>query len=200
MSDKLLGGVRAGSTSVSLPVSLKAQSTGAGQTGIAFGSATAYYLRQGGSPVAIGLSALGGIAAAFSAGGWFEADSVHMPGLYRLDVPDAAFAAGADWVDLVVFAASGQPYVERIPLTSEALLTGDPYALLNNSVEAIGAGSLGTLNYSGIMRMLIATCIALANGGATGQINLRDQANSKNRISFTVDANGNRTAMVVDLT
>jgi len=200
MSDKLLGGVRAGSTSVSLPVTLKAQSTGAAQTGIAFGSATAYYLRQGGTPTVITLSALAAIDSVFNAGGWKEADATHMPGLYRLDVPDAAFASGADWVELTVFAASGQVFSERIPITSEALLSGDVYALLNNAFEAGGAGVVGTLNITGVMRLLISYLAGLSNGGGTTNPAQRDQANTKNRALLTVDQNGNRTAVAVDVT
>lgn len=201
MSDKLIGGsVRVGSSSVSLPITLRAASTGAGKTGVAFGSATAYYLRQGGSPVAISLSALGAINSAFSAGGWFEADSVNMPGVYRLDIPDAAWVTGADWVEIEVFTGTDQPYVERFALTTDALITGDPYALLNTAFETAGAGVIGTLNLQGVMRLLISYLIGLANGGGTGQVNLRDQANSKNRVSETVDGNGNRTAVGVDVT
>lgn len=200
MSDKLFSGVRVGAASVSLPVILRASSTGAGLTGIAFGSATAYYLRQGGTPQVITLSALAAIDSAFAAGGWKEASAANMPGLYRLDVPDAAFVAGADWVEIVVTAAGGQPYIERFNLSSDALITGDIYALLNTPVETIAAGNLGTLNWTGIGRLIVAMAIGLANGGGTGQVNLRDQANAKNRISYTVDGNGNRTALVIDLT
>jgi hypothetical protein len=190
---KFDGGIVAGSTSISLMVQLKAQSTSAGQTGIAFGSATVYYLRQGGTPQAVALSALGSINAAFSAGGWYEADSVHMPGLYRLDVSDAAFVAGADWVEVSAFAAGGEPYAERIPIVA-----GNAYDLLSAPVETIAAGSLGTLNWVGIMRLLVAKLLGLANGGGTSIINYRDQANVKNRITETEDQNGNRTSVVVD--
>ena len=41
------------------------------------------------------------------AGGFAEVDSVNMPGVYRLDLPDAALAAGADDVTVVVRGASG---------------------------------------------------------------------------------------------
>jgi hypothetical protein len=41
------------------------------------------------------------------AGGFAEVDSVNMPGVYRLDLPDAALIAGADDVTVVVRGASG---------------------------------------------------------------------------------------------
>jgi hypothetical protein len=194
VSSKFDGGIVAGSTSVSLLAQLKATTTGAAQTGVAFGSVTAYYLRQGGTPVAISLSALGSINAAFSAGGWYEADAAHMPGLYRIDIPDAAWAAGVDWVEISVFVtAGGQVYAERL-----AIVIGNAYDYLAAPVETIAAGSLGTLNWVGIMRLLIAKLLGLANGGGTSVINYRDQANAKNRITETEDQNGNRTSVVVD--
>jgi hypothetical protein len=194
------GGVIAGSTSVSMIVRLTSTTTSAALTGQAFGSITAYYLRQGGTPQSIALSALGSVNAAFSAGGWFELDSVHMPGLYRLDLPDAMWAAGVDFAQLSIACAGAEPFDPLFVLTGDVPQSGDGYALLNNPVETIAAGNLGTLNWTGIGRLIVALSIALANGGATGQINLRDQANLKNRISYTVDQNGNRTQMVVDLT
>lgn len=201
MSDKLIGGsVRAGSTSVTLFVFLRASSTGAGLTGIAFGSATAYYLRQGGTPQAITLAALGSVNAAFSAGGWFEVDSVHMPGLYRLDVPDGAWPTGADFVEIEVGAAGAQPYAERLTITTDALITGDPYALLNTAFEATPAGSLGTLNIVGAMKLVLSLLLSIMGGGGTGAINIRDVNNLKNRVVITVDQNGNRQTVTFDVT
>jgi hypothetical protein len=47
------------------------------------------------------------IAQAWTAGGFAEVDATNMPGVYRLDLPDAALAAGADDVTIVVRGASG---------------------------------------------------------------------------------------------
>lgn len=47
------------------------------------------------------------IAQAWTAGGFAEVDATNMPGVYRVDIPDAALAAGADDVTLVVRGASG---------------------------------------------------------------------------------------------
>jgi len=47
------------------------------------------------------------IAQAWTAGGFAEVDATNMPGVYRLDIPDAALAAGADDVTIVVRGASG---------------------------------------------------------------------------------------------
>lgn len=47
------------------------------------------------------------IGQAWISGGFAEVDATNMPGVYRLDLPDAALAAGADDVTVVVRGASG---------------------------------------------------------------------------------------------
>ena len=47
------------------------------------------------------------IAQAWTSGGFAEVDATNMPGVYRLDIPDAALAAGASDVTIVVRGASG---------------------------------------------------------------------------------------------
>jgi len=74
------------------------------KTGLAYNSAgaLAYYLRTRGLPVAVTLSALGAANAAFAAGGFIEVDSVNLPGVYRLDVPDAAYLSGVAGVTIAL--------------------------------------------------------------------------------------------------
>jgi len=74
------------------------------KTGLAYNSAgaLAYYLRTRGLPVAVTLSALGAANAAFAAGGFIEVDSVNLPGVYRLDAPDAAYLSGVAGVTIAL--------------------------------------------------------------------------------------------------
>lgn len=72
--------------------------TGLGKTGIAFGDVTGSYVRQRSARVSITMASLAAATTAWTSGGWFEIDATNMPGLYRFDVPDNAFAAGADQV------------------------------------------------------------------------------------------------------
>jgi hypothetical protein len=90
-----------GSTSQSIELYL-------GATGLVFNSAglAAYYVRNQSAPVAITLVTQTPTGA-WSSGGFAEIDSSLVPGVYRLDVPDAAFAAGASDVTIVVRGASG---------------------------------------------------------------------------------------------
>ena len=90
-----------GSTSQSIELYL-------GATGLTFATSglAAYYVRNQAAPVAITLvtqTATG----AWSSGGFAEISSSLVPGVYRLDVPNAALAAGADDVTIVVRGASG---------------------------------------------------------------------------------------------
>lgn len=57
------------------------------------------YIRQGGLRTSIGtLSTLAAADSAHSDGGFKEVDATNMPGVYRIDVADAAFASGVDSV------------------------------------------------------------------------------------------------------
>jgi hypothetical protein len=119
MSDKFHGGIKAGSVDVSLPVVLRKTADNTETTAVAHSSVTASYWRQGGTRTAITMAALTNINDAHSDGGWKETDSTNMPGAYRFDVPDAAFATGADWVIVTVKVASSYVFVERYNLESK---------------------------------------------------------------------------------
>jgi len=90
-----------GSTSQSIELYL-------GVTGLTFATSglAAYYVRNREAPMPIALvtqTATG----TWASGGFAEISSAFTPGLYRLDVPNAAFAAGASDVTIVVRGASG---------------------------------------------------------------------------------------------
>jgi hypothetical protein len=90
-----------GSTSQSIELYLGATGLTASTSGL-----TARYNRTRTASVSIPLVART-IAQAWTAGGFAEVDATNMPGVYRLDLPDAALAAGADDVTVVVRGASG---------------------------------------------------------------------------------------------
>jgi len=88
--------IKAGTTSYSEYVQLNA-------TGIAFNTPgiTASYVRSGGVRVGITLVSQT-VNGAWTSGGFVEVDAVNMPGLYRIDIPDAAFASGVNQVTLMI--------------------------------------------------------------------------------------------------
>ena len=90
-----------GSTSQSIELYLGVTGLTASTSGL-----SAYYNRTRTASVSIPLVART-IAQAWTAGGFAEVDATNMPGVYRLDLPDAALASGADDVTVVVRGASG---------------------------------------------------------------------------------------------
>ena len=90
-----------GSTSQSIELYLGATGLTASTSGL-----SARYNRTRTASVSIPLVART-IAQAWTSGGFAEVDATNMPGVYRVDLPDAALAAGADDVTIVVRGASG---------------------------------------------------------------------------------------------
>ena len=77
-------------------------------TGLTFATSglTAYYILNRSSPVQISLISQTPTGS-WASGGFAEISSANAPGVYRLDVPDAAFVSGYDDVTIVVRGASG---------------------------------------------------------------------------------------------
>ena len=101
--------LQGGATSKTIEVFIQDSSvtTGAGLTGLAFDTASlvASYVRPGAARSAITL-ATQTASGAWSSGGFAQIDSTNMPGWYRLDVPDAAIAAGVDHVGIMLKGAT----------------------------------------------------------------------------------------------
>ena len=135
-----------GSTSQSIELYLGATGLTASTSGL-----SAYYNRTRTASVDIPLVART-IAQAWTSGGFAEVDSTNMPGVYRLDVPDAALAAGADDVTIVVRGASGtNGAVMTVKLSSGGLTSAqtaaavwdEPYTS-HTTASTFGARSLLT--------------------------------------------------------
>lgn len=115
--------IKKGATSQSIYVEIldSASTTGGRKTGIAFNTASLVgsYTRNGATRTAITL-ATQTASGAYSSGGFVEVDATNVPGLYRLDVPDAALAAGSgDSVVITLKGAAGMVQVsEEIQLAA----------------------------------------------------------------------------------
>lgn len=81
-------------TSQSFFFELVDSTTGLPKTGIVYTDVTGSYVRTRSARVAITMATLASASAAWSSGGFVEVDATNQPGIYRLDVPDAAFATG----------------------------------------------------------------------------------------------------------
>jgi hypothetical protein len=117
--------ILAGATSQSVTVFIQnsSVSTGAGLTGLVYNTTNliAYYAftgANGGSNV-ISLATLAAANSAYSSGGFKEIDSTNMPGMYRLDIPNAAIAGskGRSSVIMLSGATNMAPCVLEIELT-----------------------------------------------------------------------------------
>lgn len=157
--------VKGGTTSFVCYVFIQdsSQTDGRGLTGLAYNTASlvASYVRPLGSRTAITL-ATQTVTGAYSSGGFVEVDSTNMPGVYRLDIPDAALAAGRSVAVMLKGAANMAPCLLEIDLLAQvdavawnALPTvalppvaGQlPAALVGGRVDAsVGAMASGVIN------------------------------------------------------
>jgi hypothetical protein len=95
--------IKPGTTDVTVYVHIVDSTTAAGETGLAYNTSglSAYYVRTGGTATAITL-ATQTANGAHSDGGFVAVSDSNMPGVYRLDLPDAACATGARAVEVMV--------------------------------------------------------------------------------------------------
>lgn len=106
-----------GATDQTAYFALRDSTTGAAKTGIAHTDVTGSYTRNQSSRAAITMANLAAANSAHSDGGWEEVDSTNTPGLYRFDIPDAAFATGADKVVVTVKATGAITEHQMFELT-----------------------------------------------------------------------------------
>lgn len=118
-----------------------------------------------------------------------ELDATDAPGVYLFDMTQAETNA-----DLIVLqAASSTADIEFRPVIIYTKTAAPTVAeILAGTVE-------GTLELKQSLQAIFSFCAGLASGGGTAQIKYRDHADTKNRITETVNANGNRTAVTLDL-
>ena len=155
-----------GSTSQSIELYLGAKGLTASTSGL-----SAYYNRTRTADVQITLVART-IADPWVSGGFAEVNASTMPGVYRLDLPDAAVAAGADDVTVVVRGASGtNGAVVTIKLSSGGLTAAqtaqavlDAVASTHNNIGSIGAFIQDKSGYS------LATSQSFNTTGSVGSV------------------------------
>ncbi|UOF79624.1 hypothetical protein [Caudoviricetes sp.] len=134
----------AGATSKSVEVIATTISTGLPKTDLVYntsGLAATYNRGATGTDTSITL------ATQTSTGAWSSGGFVHKgKGVYRLDVPDAALASGADWVTFKLDGVSDcRISVARVELTGgdPRSATVDANVVKINDVDVIGAGTSG---------------------------------------------------------
>lgn len=186
--------VPAGSTDVSVYFYIvqdaSATSPGEPVTGLLFSDietgGSASYVRQGAARTDLTLVTLASASAAHTDGGFILVDDTNMPGLYRCDYPDAAFAAGVDVVICSIVVASAKNAVAApvaVEIEGSVVQTGDSYARLGSpagasvsadiadvpTVAEFNARTLASADYFDPATDTVAnvTTVATVTGGAT---------------------------------
>lgn len=158
------------SQSVTIFVQNSSSTTGAGLTGLVFNTSglIAYYTFSGANATAtaITLATLATVTTAYSSGGFIEIDSTHMPGAYRLDLPNAVLATskGRSVVVYLSGATNMAPCVLEIELTgwdNQDGVRGGMTALPNAAAAASGGLIINGSNTGTV------TLAALTVSGAT---------------------------------
>jgi len=142
--------------------------TGAGKTGLAWNTAslTAYYVLTGAASAAITL-ATQTVTGAFSSGGFVEVDSTNCPGLYRVDIPDAAFASGTHTLVFIKLTGTIVPCVLEYDLVA-----WDPQDTVRGGLTALPNAAAGA--NTGLA--VVGTQIPNANAGAVNGLPIQGGA------------------------
>jgi hypothetical protein len=168
MAGNITDGIEAGTTSFTTNIVLRG-TDGLELAGKVAADVTAYYWRQGGTPTAISLSDLASINSAWTAGGFKEAEGTNMKGSYRLDLPNAALAAGADWVELDVFCSGSYLFKRTWPITTE---TDDLTAAIQTATTTI-TNAITAAGGAGATPAMIADAVAARVIETEGAITLQ---------------------------
>lgn len=201
-----------GTSSKIVEVVLRDSSTGAGKTGVAHGGVTASYVREGGTRSPIGLSS-GAAGDAYVSGKWCEVDPTNCPGLYQLHLPNNALLTGVDSVTITLIATGVIDKVVRISLIDVDLRDAVDAGLTNldatissrgtNSGVAtaiLAAGDVDGYSLEETLRLCLSSLAGKVSGAETTSIVFRSADDSKDRISATVTADGNRQSVTLDAT
>lgn len=142
--------IKKASTDVTLYVFIQASNvtTGAGLTGLAYNTAdlVASYVRPLAARQALSLATLAAVDSAHSDGGFKEIDATNMPGVYRLDLPDAVCATGVNSVVVMLKGAANMaPLLLEIQLTDFDLNDASPNVTVADIAnDAITAAAIAT--------------------------------------------------------
>lgn len=190
--------------------------TGAGLTGLTFETASlvASYVRPLAARQALTLATLAAVDSAHSDGGFKEIDATNMPGIYRLDLPDAVCATGAGSAVVMLKGAANMAPV----LLEVQLLTQDPNDVATETTAAAILDDTGTAGVAltaaaidaildevvvgtyTMRQMLTVMGAALAgklSGGGTTTLTFRGVNDASNVIVATTDSSGNRSVITL---
>lgn len=193
----------AGATSQSVNVFVQNSSvtTGAGLTGLVFnsGSLIAYYTFTGANATAtvISLVTLAAVNSAYSSGGFKEIDATHMPGVYRLDIPNTALAAasGQSVVIMLSGATNMAPVLLEIELTATNNQDGVHFGL--TGIPNAAAGASGGLHINGSNSGTTTYAALTVTGALTVSDGITVTRSSANTNGLNITGNGTGSGAVI---
>jgi len=135
----------------------------------------------------------------------FNADATPLVLADVRDVNDAAvtsvndFKADVSNLDVAVSSRSNHSAADVWSVATRSLTDKAGFSLSSTGVDAIIDEVIeGSMTLREALRIILAASAGKSSGGGTSTVKYRDLADSKDRISATVDANGNRTAVTLD--
>lgn len=144
------GTVIKGAADKSVRLQIVDSTDGTPETGVVFNSAgiDLWYRRQGGAVVSITEATLAALTTAHTDGGFLHISN----GLYRLDLPDAAFASGADYVEfggtvtgMIVIPGMVQ-LVSPTSFARNVALPNFPFVMLDSTTDLPATGKTVTVS------------------------------------------------------
>lgn len=115
----------------------------------------------------------------------------------------AEATAGVAEVDVTsinnVSASSVTTVKNVVGLTTADSISALTTAAVDNILDR-SAGVESTMTLRQTLRLILSSTVAKLSGAATTTVTIRDIGDTKNRITATVDANGNRSSVTTDVT
>jgi len=109
------------------------------------------------------------------------------------------FKADVSNLDVAVSTRSSHSAADVWSVGTRSLTDKDGFTLSAAGVDAILDEVIeGSMTLRQALRIYLSALAGKSSGGGTNTVKYRDLADSKNRITATVDANGNRTAVTLD--
>ena len=188
--------VKKGSTDQTVYFPLHNDSDSKSKTGLVYNSAgaVASYIRTRGTRTAISLATLAAADSAHADGGFKEVDGTNAKGLYRLDVPDAAFASGVD--EVVIHIGFTDVFEESLSIELVDERSGNPTAntIADQVWDEILTGATHNIATSAGRRLREIAAFSIHSGTA--------QAGAATTITLAAGANGgdgiyNRNLIVI---
>lgn len=164
------GSIVKGSVDKSVRLQIVDATDGTPETGVLFNTAgiDLWYRRQGAAVVSITEATLASLSTAHTDGGFLHISH----GLYRLDLPDAAFASGADYVEFGGTVTGMVVIPGVIQLTNptsfarNVALANFPFVMLDSTTDLPATGKTVTVTRSldGGTFASVGTATEIANG------------------------------------